>query len=56
MTPRGVCRAGLAMAVTGGAVAAAAPTPATWAILGVGITVLAIGGWWVSRTGRRNTR
>lgn len=51
MTPRGVCRAGLALAVTGAA-AAAGQTPWGGALLAAGLVLLAAGGWWTGHTGK----
>lgn len=53
MTPTRVCRAGLALAVTGAA-AAAGGTPWGGALLAAGLVLLAAGGWLTSHT--RKTR
>lgn len=56
MTPTGVCRAGLALAVTGAA-AAAGGTPWGGALLAAGLVALAGAGWWIGHTGKtRRTR
>lgn len=51
----GVCRAGLALAVTG-ALAAAGGAPYAGAVLGVGLLVLAGGGWMIGHNPRRRRR
>lgn len=48
----GVCRAGLALGVTG-ALAAAGGAPYAGAVLGAGLLLLAAGGWLINRNGRR---
>lgn len=54
MNPTTVCRAGLALAVTGAA-AAAGGTPYAGLVLLAGLLVLAAGGWWTGHTGRKRT-
>jgi hypothetical protein len=49
---QGVCRAGLALAVTG-ALAAAGGTPYAGAVLGAGLLLLTGGGWMANREGKR---